>query len=106
MHDADDAKYFKKIVSDDLREKYPNAAKIMSELVSPQVCDNALEMISHVSASQNGNRVPEAAITNPELLWPRFCDRLEAIGVIGAIRCFQVTKERGNPLFCDETPKP
>jgi hypothetical protein len=26
------------------------------------------------------------AVADPSLLWPRFCDRLEAIGVIGAVR--------------------
>jgi hypothetical protein len=45
-------------------------------------------MIKFVSASGNGNQVPEEALLQPELLWVRFCDRLEAIGVIGAIRCY------------------
>jgi hypothetical protein len=46
------------------------------------------EMISYVSASANGNRVPERAESEPYLLWPRWCDRLEAIGPIGAVRCY------------------
>ena len=55
-------------------------------------------MISMVSASGNGNRVPAEALENPELLWVRFCDRLEAIGPIGAVRCYQYAIEKGNPL--------
>jgi hypothetical protein len=45
-------------------------------------------MISYVSASANGNKIPEIALEFPEFLWPRFCDRLEAIGTIGAVRCY------------------
>lgn len=45
-------------------------------------------MINYVSASSNGNSVPERATANPELLWVRFSDRLEAIGTIGIVRCF------------------
>ena len=64
-------------------------------------------MISMVSASGNGNRIPEEALENPELLWVRFCDRLEAIGAIGAVRCYQYAVEKGNPLHVEgQTPKP
>lgn len=63
-------------------------------------------MISFVSASDNGNAVPKEAKSNPELLWPRHCDRLEAIGVIGAVRCYQYNQEKGRALSCDTTPRP
>ena len=52
-------------------------------------------MISYVSASDNGNSIPERARSNPELLWVRFSDRLEAIGMIGAVRCYQYNEEKG-----------
>ena len=45
-------------------------------------------MISYVSASDNGNSVPKRAQKNPEFLWTRYSDRLEAIGTIGAVRCW------------------
>ncbi|XP_023330750.1 uncharacterized protein LOC111703121 [Eurytemora carolleeae] len=63
-------------------------------------------MISYVSASVNGNTVPESALQDPTLLWPRFCDRLEAIGVIGAVRCLQYNQEEGAPLHTPLTPRP
>ena len=63
-------------------------------------------MIKYVSASSNGNQVPERAVSNPELLWPRFSDRLEAIGTIGMVRCYQYNEEQGNPLFVETTPQP
>ena len=44
-----------------------------------------LQMISYVSASVNGNTVPQPANQDPTLLWPRFCDRLEAIGLTGKV---------------------
>ena len=64
-------------------------------------------MIEYVSASKNGNSVPEIAKTNPEYLWPRCCDRLEAIGTIGAVRCYQYALEIGNKLALpNSTPMP
>lgn len=51
--------------------------------------------------------MPEEAKTRPEMLWVRWCDRLEAIGTIGAVRCYQVTKERGEVMdIPGQTPRP
>lgn len=36
--------------------------------------------------SANGNSIPEDALHEPELLWPRWADRLEATGEIGIVR--------------------
>ena len=96
LHDADDHKYFKydKVDADDLKSQFRNASAVMEGLVDEATAQEVLMMISHVSASKNGNRVPELAKTQPEILWPRFCDRLEAIGFIGALRCYQVNMER------------
>ena len=64
-------------------------------------------MISYTSASQNGNSVPDIAKTNPEFLWVRFSDRLEAIGPIGAVRCYQFAVEKNNDLHVkDKSPRP
>ena len=52
------------------------------------IVEDALTMIDYVSASKNGNSVPEEALETPEVLWVRFCDRLEAIGTIGVVRCY------------------
>lgn len=64
------------------------------------------EMISYVSFSDNGNTVPEVAVKHPEFLWPRFADRLEAIGAIGAVRCWQYNEEVKRPQAISTTPRP
>jgi hypothetical protein len=47
------------------------------------------------------------ALINPEMLWPRFSDRLEAIGMIGAVRCYQYTIENDRVLdIPGKTPMP
>merc|ERR1712156_1272497 len=89
LHEADDHKYFKK--------EERNAKTIVEEVE---------QMISFVSASGNGNKVPEQAEGDPSLLWPRFCDRLEAIGTVGAVRCYQFNSEKGDPLMSKTTPRP
>jgi len=103
LHEADDHKYF--------GAESRNAANILQETTQhipkgTEVSNEVLEMISYVSASVNGNSVPEKAKTDPSLLWPRFCDRLEAIGVIGAVRCYQYNSETGAPLSTETTPRP
>ena len=71
-----------------------------------EVVDQVCEMISYVSASGNGNSVPSSCVEKPYLLWPRWSDRLEAIGTIGMVRCYQYNTECGAPLSCDTTPRP
>ncbi len=105
LHDADDKKYFPE------HKNYENANKIMDkalkncELDTDLVKKETLEMISYVSASDNGNKVPERALEHPELLWVRYADRLEAIGTIGAVRCWQYNTEKGAPMSVDTTPR-
>ncbi|CAJ1417645.1 unnamed protein product [Effrenium voratum] len=67
--------------------------------------ENAREIMTHIG-SANGNSVPEAALAAPELLWPRWADRLEATGIIGIIRCWQFNNETGAPLVLPDTPRP
>ena len=74
--------------------------------MSEEVKADVLEMIGHVSTSENGNSVPQIALEHPEYLWPRYSDRLEAIGIIGAIRCYQYNSEKGAPLAVESTPRP
>ena len=40
------------------------------------------------------------------MLWVRLADRLEAIGAVGAVRCYQYNREKGAPFFIDQTPRP
>ena len=105
LHDADDRKYF------DSSDNFNNAINIIN-LILPIDFDNkdfiltfTIESISYVSASKNGNDIPNRAIEYPELLWPRYCDRLEAIGKIGVQRTIDYNYEINEPLFTDDTPR-
>jgi len=103
LHEADDHKYF--------GADSNNAETILKEALegvaaSCVITARVLEMINLVSASVNGNTVPEKAREDPTLLWPRFCDRLEAIGTVGAVRCLQYNQEKGDPLTTEQSPRP
>jgi len=103
LHEADDHKFFKGSVD------FENAKQICEEVIpvnvenKKKIITDVVEMISYVSASVNGNSVPG---DDPTFLWPRYCDRLESIGVIGAVRCYQYNTEVGAPLMVTSTPRP
>ena len=102
LHDADDAKYFPATAA-----THANAVRIMDEVGVPRAAAaDAVRMISLVSCSANGNSCPPDARLAPELLWPRWADRLEATGAIGVVRCHQYTAKAGSPIACEETPRP
>mmetsp|Transcript_53583 Transcript_53583/g.100436 ORF Transcript_53583/g.100436 Transcript_53583/m.100436 type:complete len:258 (-) Transcript_53583:48-821(-) len=100
LHDADDRKYFK-------TTEACNASNIMKQSgACTEVISHALKMIALVSCSANGNSVPAEAIKEPEWLWPRWADRLEATGDVGVLRCWQYNQEVGTPMVTPETPRP
>uniref|UniRef100_A0A7S3AVF9 Uncharacterized protein n=1 Tax=Haptolina ericina TaxID=156174 RepID=A0A7S3AVF9_9EUKA len=70
------------------------------------VIEEAVKMIGWVSCSANGNSCPEEANQEPEWLWPRWADRLEAVGSVGIVRCYQYNSEKGDPLSSPATPRP
>mmetsp|Transcript_1958 Transcript_1958/g.4318 ORF Transcript_1958/g.4318 Transcript_1958/m.4318 type:complete len:276 (-) Transcript_1958:169-996(-) len=103
LHDVDDRKYFPK----NPKGEFPNAKRIMLDAgAEAEVVEDALAMIALVSCSKNGNSVPPEAHSRPELLWPRWADRLEATGEIGAVRCWQYNEELGRDAFTSSTPRP
>jgi uncharacterized protein len=105
LHDADDKKYFD--VSKYSDTPYQNAQTICREVgVGEKITSEVLKMIGWVSCSKNGNSVPEEARKNPELLWPRWSDRLEAAGEIGVARCYLYNKHCKAPLSSPKTPRP
>ena len=111
LHDADDRKYFSKdskngetIIKECLKKLDPESPTILEN--HKKIIEETLLMINMVSASKNGNKIPEIAKMEPEFLWVRYADRLEAIGVIGAIRCYQYAIEKGNLLYSENTPRP
>jgi len=103
LHDADDRKYF----PDCEENEYPNAFRIMMESgASAKEAEDAIQMIGLVSCSKNGNSFPAEAEKAPEILWPRWADRLEATGEVGVVRCWQYAIEKGNPLALPTSPRP
>lgn len=100
LHDADDRKYFQ-------TKNCQNARTIMESCHVPrEIADETIQMINLVSGSKNGNNVPPECVENPELLWPRWADRIEAIGSNGVIRCWQFNMEKKGLISSDVTPKP
>jgi uncharacterized protein len=96
LHDADDRKFFPKNVN------YENARKIL-RLLFPMIEERVVNLISYVSASKNGNSIPEEAKSYPWVLWPRYADRLEGTGWVGVVRCWEYTLSSGTRLFTEAT---
>lgn len=99
LHDADDRKFFPE------NSDYENARRILKEIGFPKP-EEVIRMISLVSASKNQNyQDPETERDSPWLYYPRWADRIEAIGLIGIARCYAYTKFKNMPLFTEETPR-
>ena len=100
LHDVDDRKYFQSV--DDGSDPYPNARRILTSIdhLSADTINATLAMIALVSCSANGNTVPAdiAATGRHHYLIPRWSDRLEAVGAVGVVRCYQYTVAKGQPL--------
>jgi uncharacterized protein len=102
LHDADDTKYFPQHAA------YENAREILCAAHVPEPsCERVVHMISLVSCSKNGNHVPDDIKERKEysLLIPRWADRLEAVGAVGLVRCFQYNQEHGSPLSSPTSPR-
>lgn len=102
LHDADDTKYFPNNVN------FENARSILKAAEIPEdSCENILDMIRLVSCSKNGNHVPDHIRENADyqLLIPRWADRLEAVGAVGLVRCFQFNQEHHRLLSSPKSPR-
>jgi uncharacterized protein len=102
LHDADDTKYFPEHAA------YENAREILCAASVPEPsCERVVKMISLVSCSKNGNHVPDDIKKSGEysLLIPRWADRLEAVGAVGLVRCFQYNQEHGSPMSSPTSPR-
>ena len=101
LHDADDAKFFPN------NKNFENATNILIKLNIPDnSIDNIIHMISLVSASKNGDNIPENLKDKEYYFYPRYADRLEALGVIGVKRCYKYTQTIKNPLYTNTTLRP
>jgi uncharacterized protein len=102
LHDVDDGKYFPN------NSHYENAQSIMNMAQVPvDSHQSILDMIEWVSCSKNGNDVPKSIQESGEYfrLIPRWSDRLEAVGVVGVVRCFQYNAEHGQALSSESSPR-
>eukprot|EP00978_Attheya_sp_CCMP212_P011825 scaffold29367_cov53-Attheya_sp.AAC.1 len=102
LHDTDDHKYFPKHEHHENARMIMEKAEVLTESILP-----ILEMIDLVSCSQNGNSVPASILEKEEYyrLIPRWSDRLEAVGAIGVVRCYQYNQELGRPLSSPSSPR-
>eukprot|EP01129_Flabellula_baltica_P012046 TRINITY_DN5382_c0_g1_i1.p1 TRINITY_DN5382_c0_g1~~TRINITY_DN5382_c0_g1_i1.p1 ORF type:complete len:249 (+),score=47.14 TRINITY_DN5382_c0_g1_i1:18-764(+) len=97
LHDVDDHKLFPE------SQDYENARLILNSIESDLVdVDLVIEMIDLVSTSKNKNHAD--GIESFKLI-PRDSDRLEAIGAIGVIRCYEFSVERDRLLFTEDTQR-
>ena len=102
LHDADDRKVC-------ASQDFEHARRIVREVevgCGLNLSDLVIEMISYVSFTSNGNDVNDRSRELPYLLWPRFCDRLEAMGDVGIRRCADWNCLIGAPESVVDTPRP
>ena len=96
LHEVDDHEFF------DTKD-YANARSILKTCEVPDYISYiTIEMIDLVSCS-NHNFVGRGE------RWkfiPRDADRLEALGDIGILRCYEYTLSIGNPIILPSTPRP
>jgi uncharacterized protein len=102
LHDADDGKFFP------AHKNYENLRSILKQTgKSSDFIEDVVFMVSIVSASKNGDRIPRCVRDKPWMLIPRYADRIEAIGIIGVERCYTYTKNVSKlPLYLESSPRP
>lgn len=99
LHDADDRKFWPE------NADHENARAVLRAAGRPDLEPLVVEMISYVSASANRSEIPPACVAAPWKLLPRHCDRLEAFGWVGYLRCLEYTHTVGRPLWTPETAR-
>jgi hypothetical protein len=98
LHDIDDHKYYPINAN--------NALNFLNQRFDMTTTQKILTWISYIPTSQNGNQIPDEAIKQPWILWPRYCDRIEAVGHTGIARVIEYSHLRGVPDFVEKTPRP
>ena len=102
LHDVDDKKFFPN------NTNYENLREVLKKIgKSNDFIEDVVFMVSIVSASKNGDRIPRCVRDKPWMLIPRYADRVEAIGIVGVERCYTYTMNVSKlPLSLDSTPRP
>jgi len=100
LHDADDKKFFD-------TENYENAQFILDRVIpgKNKLQKLVIKMIQLVSYTENGNSRNASCIEEDWLLYPRYADRLEAIGAVGIERCYIYNIYIGRALYLETTPR-
>lgn len=99
LHDADDKKFFPNNLN------FENLRYVLSDN-NEELVNLVIQMVDLVSSSKNGDNIPEEAIKNEWLLYPRYADRLEAIGLEGIHRCYRYALTTNNNLYLPSSPCP
>jgi hypothetical protein len=100
LHDGDDRKFFSE------HQDFENARAILAEIgLEAGRAARVVRMISWVSASKNGDRIPPEAAERPWMLYPRHADRLATTGWTGVYRCWKYNDGIGRPLYTAATPR-
>ena len=103
-------------------ESYQNARAILASLgaamdaaetqktvaiMIEEIQEFVITMIDLVSCSTHGNSVPAYIVEGClfHYLIPRWSDRLEAVGTIGVIRCYQYNMAKNQPLHSPSSPR-
>lgn len=117
LHDVDDRKMpqVEPVPAKSESHTLPNAQAILDLLFDGQgpkkghwsvsVKNHVLTAIALVSTYENGNDLPEE-LPFPDMLVPRYADRLAASGEEGIYRCYAYTAEQNRPLYLPNTPLP
>nr|QBK86152.1 MAG: metal dependent phosphohydrolase [Marseillevirus LCMAC101] len=100
LHDADDRKFFDS-------KNYENARFILDRVIpeKKKIKQLVLKMIKLVSYTENGNSKDSSCLKEDWLLYPRYADRLEAIGAVGIERCYIYNLYIGRSLYLETTPR-
>ncbi len=100
LHDADDKKFFDS-------KNYENARFILDRVIpgKRKIQKLVLKMIRLVSYTENGNSKDASCVKEDWLLYPRYADRLEAIGGVGIERCYIYTIYVDRLLYLETTPR-
>ena len=104
LHDIDDHKYFPN------NHKFENARMILNrpeikqiDILTDNEIASILLMIYLVSSSTHGDTMPTGL---PEwYFYPRYADRLEALGLIGLERTLEYNIKKKQPLFNSDTAR-
>jgi uncharacterized protein len=99
LHHADDHKYFPE------SNNYKNARTIIWNVRCRDLEELVIQMIKYTSISFYDNSIPEDIGESSWLLYPRWADRLDAIGYPGVIRVWEYSEKNGWPLYSANTQK-